>query len=178
MKITLIDCDEQQHAAAILAIFNEVILNSTALYEYAPRTPAVMQDWFASKRAASFPIIGAVDETGRLLGFASWGNFRPFPAYQHTVEHSIYVHTAHQGQGVGRLLLQALIARAQAAGHHMMVACIDASNQASQQLHLTCGFQEAGTLKEVGFKFGRWLDVTFYQLSLAKQMHKHQRIQC
>lgn len=167
MNITLIECDEQQHAAEILSIFNEVILNSTALYEYAPRTPAVMQDWFANKRAAGFPIIGAVDETGRLLGFASWGSFRPFPAYQHTVEHSIYLHSAHRRKGVGRLLLQALIKRAQAAGHHMLVACIDASNQPSQHLHLSCGFQQAGTLKEVGYKFDRWLDVTFYQLKLS-----------
>ena len=169
LKITVLDCNAQQHAAEILAIFNEVILNSTALYEYEPRTPATIQAWFDSKRAAGFPVIGAVDEAGRLLGFASWGSFRNFPAYQHTVEHSIYLHSEYRGLGVGALLLQALIARAQAAGVHMMVACIDSDNQASQRLHLKFGFSAAGTLHEVGYKFGRWLDVRFYQLKLISQ---------
>lgn len=170
LNIRLIDCNEQQHAAEIMAIFNEVILNSTALYEYAPRTPEVILAWFASKRAAGFPIIGAIDDTGHLLGFASWGNFRNFPAYQHTVEHSIYLHAEHRGQGVGRLLLAALIQRAQDSGLHMLVAGIDASNQASQRLHLQFGFQAAGVLHEVGYKFGRWLDLAFYQLKLGNHV--------
>lgn len=86
--VRLIDCTEAEHACAILEILNEAIVNSTALYDYAPRPPQAMATWFAAKRAGGFPVVGAVDASGKLLGFASWGTFRAFPAYKYTVEHS------------------------------------------------------------------------------------------
>lgn len=161
-----IDCNEEQHAAAILKILNEAIVNSTALYDYVPRPPKAMASWFASKRANGFPVIGVVDETGTLMGFASWGTFRAFPAYKYTVEHSVYVHHEHRGKGLGKLMMSELIRRARLAQVHTLVGCIDASNAGSIHLHESLGFTHSGTFKEVGFKFGRWLDVAFYLLTL------------
>ena len=164
--IRLIDCNESEHAAAILDILNEAIVNSTALYDYIPRPPQAMETWFASKRAGGFPVVGAVDASGTLLGFASWGAFRAFPAYKYTVEHSVYVHHTQRGRGLGKLLMQELIRRAREAQVHVLVACIDASNQGSIAMHKRLGFAHSGTFSQVGFKFGRWLDAAFYQLNL------------
>ena len=164
--ISLIDCNEAQHGDAILAILNEAIVNSTALYDYVPRPPQAMVAWFATKRSQGFPVIGAVDASGRLLGFASWGTFRAFPANKYTVEHSVYVHHEQRGRGLGKRLLTALIERARQADVHVMVGCIDASNAGSIGLHQRLGFSHSGTFPQVGFKFGRWLDAAFYQLTL------------
>jgi L-amino acid N-acyltransferase YncA len=164
--VRLIDCSEAEHASAILEILNEAIRNSTALYDYAPRPPEAMGSWFATKRANGFPVVGAVDASGGLLGFATWGTFRAFPAYKYTVEHSVYVHDGQRVRGLGKLLLNELIRRARDAQLHVLVGCIDASNTASIRLHERLGFTHSGTFREVGFKFGRWLDVAFYQLNL------------
>ena len=161
-----IDCNEEQHAAAILAILNDAIVNSTALYDYVPRPPEAMVSWFATKRANGFPVVGVIDDSGTLMGFASWGTFRAFPAYKYTMEHSVYVHPEHRGKGLGKILMQELITRARLANVHTLVGCIDASNAGSIHLHQSLGFTHAGTFKEVGFKFGRWLDVAFYLLTL------------
>jgi phosphinothricin acetyltransferase len=164
--VRLIDCNEAEHAAAILEILNEAIVNSTALYDYVPRPPQAMSAWFAAKRAGGFPVVGAVDADGTLLGFASWGTFRAFPAYKYSVEHSVYVHTAHRGRGLGERLLRELIRRANEAQVHVLIGCVDAANGASIGLHTRLGFVHAGTIREAGFKFGRWLDAAFYQLNL------------
>ncbi|KVC77336.1 acetyltransferase [Burkholderia ubonensis] len=164
--VRFVDCSEAEHAAAILDILNEAIVNSTALYDYAPRPPQAMATWFATKRAGGFPVVGAIDASGRLLGFASWGTFRAFPAYKYTVEHSVYVHHEQRGRGLGERLLRELVRRARDAQVHVLVGCIDASNAGSIRLHTRLGFTHAGTLAQVGFKFGRWLDAAFYQLTL------------
>ena len=162
----LITCSHALHAAPILAILNEAIANSTALYDYRPRTLDSMRTWFQAKEAGGFPVIGLVDEDGALLGFASYGTFRAFPAYKYTVEHSVYVHHAHRGRGLGRQLLRALIEHARAQGLHVLVGGIDAANQGSIALHTRLGFTHCGTVRQAGFKFGRWLDLAFYQLVL------------
>ncbi|WP_336939936.1 N-acetyltransferase family protein [Acinetobacter pittii] len=162
----LIDCNEAEHAAAILEILNDAIINSTALYDYVPRSIDSMKTWFSVKREHGFPVIGIVDETNKLLGFASWGTFRAFPAYKYTVEHSIYIDHEHRGSGLSKILMQELIKRAQEADLHVLIGCIDATNQASIGLHEKMGFIHAGTFKQVGFKFGQWLDAAFYQLNL------------
>jgi L-amino acid N-acyltransferase len=164
--VKLIDCNFEQHATAILDIFNDAIANSTALYEYKPRTMETMRTWFATKQANRFPVIGAVDESGALIGFASYGTFRAFPANKYTVEHSVYVQKDHRGKGVSVALMKAIIERARAAELHTLIGGIDAANAVSIALHEKLGFTHAGTIKHAAFKFGRWLDLAFYQLIL------------
>ncbi len=167
----LVPCTEEAHAGAILGILNEAIANSTALYDYKPRTPESMVAWFATKRANGFPVIGAEDESGKLLGFASYGTFRAFPAYKYTVEHSVYVEAGYRGAGLGRRLMEAIIAEAVAHDVHVMVGAIDAANAGSIGLHERLGFEHAGTVRQAGFKFGRWLDVAFYQRILSTPLN-------
>jgi L-amino acid N-acyltransferase len=164
--VKLIDCNFEQHATAILDIFNDAIANSTALYEYKPRTMETMRTWFATKQANRFPVIGAVDESGALIGFASYGTFRAFPANKYTVEHSVYVQKDHRGKGVSVALMKAIIERARTAELHTLIGGIDAANAVSIALHEKLGFTHAGTIKHAAFKFGRWLDLAFYQLIL------------
>lgn len=161
-----IDCEHDLHAPAILAILNDAILNTTALYDYKPRTAENMQTWFTQKLQGGFPVIGAVDSTGLLLGFASYGTFRNWPAYKYSVEHSVYVHPDRRGQGVGYALMRQLIARAELDQKHLLVGGIDAANQVSIHLHEKLGFSHAGTIRQAGYKFGKWLDLAFYQLIL------------
>ena len=165
--MNIVDCTEARHAGAILAILNEAIVNSTALYDYHPRPPEAMVAWFATKRQNGFPVIGIEDEQGGLLAFASYGTFRAFPAFKYSVEHSIYVRHDQRGAGLGRLLLERLITVAQERGVHTLIGGIDMDNPGSIALHTRFGFQLAGTIRQAGFKFGRWLDLGFYQLILA-----------
>lgn len=161
-----VQCTHAAHAQPILDIFNEAILNSTALYDYKPRTLESMATWFSNKDKGRFPVIGIEDEAGKLLAFGSYGTFRAWPAYKYTVEHSVYVHQDHRGQGLGAKVMRALIEEARNQGVHALIGAIDASNAGSIALHARLGFKHVGTLPEVGFKFGRWLDLAFYQLTL------------
>ena len=162
----LIDCDAQRHSAPILHIFNDAIANSTAMYDYKPRAPESMAPWFENKQRGRYPVLGVEDDAGELLGFASYGPFRAWPAYKYTLEHSVYVNANARGQGVGRMLLGALILAAEKQDYHVMVGGIDASNAISIRLHESLGFKACGVVKHAGFKFGRWLDLAFYQLIL------------
>jgi phosphinothricin acetyltransferase len=164
--MNLIRCDAS-YSDQILAIFNDAILNSTALYDYQPRTKESMATWFENKKKGNFPVIGALGAGGELLGFASYGTFRAWPAYKYSVEHSIYVASPHRGKGVGKLLLQELINVAGEQNYHVLIGGIDSANVVSISLHKRFGFQHAGTIRQVGFKFGRWLDLDLYQLILA-----------
>ena len=166
MHTHLVHCTHARHAPAILDIFNDAILNSTALYDYQPRPLASMAAWFAAKTKGNFPVIGIEDTAGTLLAFGSYGTFRAYPAYKYTVEHSVYVHKDHRSQGLGKVVMHALIDAARQQGVHAMVGAIDAANAGSIALHERLGFQAVGTLPQVGFKFGRWLDLAFYQLLL------------
>ena len=163
--MTWIDCG-REHSEAIRTIFNEAIVNSTALYDYHPRSPEVMDAWFRAKEAGNLPVIGVLDDDDTLMAFGSYGPFRPHAAYQYSIEHSIYVDARHRGRGLGRQMLQRLIHRAQEQGYHMMIGVIDAQNQASISLHEKLGFQSCGHIREAGYKFGRWLDLALYQLLL------------
>lgn len=162
--LNIIECNFEQHALQILNIFNHAILHSTALYEYDERTLDDINKWFKSKRLNGFPVIGVESEHGVLMGFASYGAFRNFPANLYTVEHSVYVDQMYQGKGLAILLIKGLIQKAKRQGIHTMIGGIDTSNVASITLHQKLGFVYAGTLFEVGFKFGRWLDLSFYQM--------------
>ncbi|MFM2057392.1 MAG: hypothetical protein RLY71_1777 [Pseudomonadota bacterium] len=168
---TLVHCSFERHADAILAIFNEAIVHSTALYDYQPRTPQSMVAWFEAKRRGGFPVLGLEDADGTLLAFASYGTFRAWPAYKYTVEHSVYVHKDQRGRGLGLAVMRELIAAARRNEVHAMVGGIDATNAGSIALHERLGFRHVGTLPQVGFKFGRWLDLAFYQLLLDTPAH-------
>jgi len=163
MNIT--DCTFAQ-APEILAIFNDAILNSTALYDYKPRTMDNMEDWFAAKKKGGFPVLGAFDDDGTLAGFASFGTFRAWPAYKYSIEHSVYVRQDRRRSGLGRLLIGRVVEAAKSRDYHMMIGVIDAANTASIQLHQKVGFSHCASIKQAGYKFGRWLDLEFYQLIL------------
>lgn len=167
MSHTFVRCDFEHHSSAILDILNDAIVTSTALYDYEPRTLDSMTSWFGAKAAGRFPVIGGVDASGTLMGFASYGTFRAWPAYKYSVEHSVYVHRDHRGKGLATALMRELIAVAESQDYHVMIGGIDVTNAASIALHEKLGFTHAGTIRESGFKFGRWLDLAFYQKILA-----------
>lgn len=151
--------------APVLDIYNDAVVNTTAVYDYQPRTAEAQAEWFAARKAQGWPVLVA-DEAGRVLGFASFGPFRPWPAYLYAVENAIYVAPDRRGHGVGSLLLPALIHEAKARHLHTMIAGIDAANRASLRLHEKCGFGEIGRFREVGWKFDRWLDLVMMQRML------------
>jgi L-amino acid N-acyltransferase YncA len=149
----------------VLAIYNEVIRNSTAVYTEQEYDEARGRAWFDAKCAGGNPFLVARDESG-VIGFASYGEFRVWPCYRHTVEHSVHVRADRRGRGVGRTLIEELMRCAQLAGKHVMIAGIDAQNTVSIELHKRLGFYSVGRLHEVGFKFDRWLDLEFLQCIL------------
>ena len=155
-----------EYASQILDIFNDAILNSTALYDYKPWTMDTMKVWFETKAQHNFPVIGIVDDEGVLMGFGSYGQFRMRPAYKYTIENSLYVHRDHRGKGLGKILLNEIISHATSQNFHSIIAVIDASNEISIDLHRKAGFTQVGVFREVGYKFGRWLDAAFLQLNL------------
>jgi L-amino acid N-acyltransferase YncA len=170
MSMRLIACDRSR-SGAVLAILNEAIENSTALYDYQARTPAMMDAWYDAKEKARYPVIGVIDAADELLGFGSYGPFRAWPAYKYSVEHSLYVERAHRGHGIGRLLLTELIAAATRQDYHTLIGGIDAQNAASIALHRRLGFEQCGHIRHAGFKFNRWLDLTLHQLLLKTPAH-------
>jgi L-amino acid N-acyltransferase len=162
---SVIDTASRHDLAQILAIYNEVIRNSTAVYSEEEFTPARGETWFDTKTGHGFPMIVARDASG-ITGFGTFGEFRAWPCYRHSVEHSVHVRLDRRGQGVGRALVVDLMARAATMGKHVMIAGIDADNAVSIGLHRSLGFTNVGHFHEVGFKFGRWLDLVFMQCIL------------
>jgi phosphinothricin acetyltransferase len=150
---------------AMLAIYNDAILNTTAVYDYQPRSSDLQRQWFETKQAQRLPVFVAHDGA-TIIGFGSFGPFRPWPAYQFTVENSLYVDSTHRRKGAGTALLASLVSAARTAGYHAMVAGIDATNEASLALHRKAGFEPVAHFREVGWKFERWLDLVFMERML------------
>lgn len=153
--------------SGILAIYNDVILSSTAVYALEPSTLAERTAWFDARVGAGFPVLAATqDDT--VVGFASFGEFRgAWPGYRYTVEHSVHVARTWRGKGIGAALIDALLARAALMGKHVMIGGIDADNAASLRLHERLGFERVAHFRQVGYKFDRWLDLVFVQKVLA-----------
>lgn len=164
---TLIRHAIKKDVSAILDIVNYEIIHSTVLYDYKERTYDFQLRWFEKKAKDGLPAIIAEKEN-KIVGFGSYGIFRPWDAYQFSVEHSIYISKDKRGTGIGTLIMTELIHLAASAGYHTMIAGIDASNNRSVEFHRKFGFIEIGTFKEVGYKFNSWLDLVFMQLFLDK----------
>ena len=151
--------------AAILEIYNDAILHTTAIYDYKPHSINDRIVWYDKKIAEGLPVL-VFEENSVVTGFATFGAFRAWPAYKYTIEHSVYVHPNYQGKKIGSALLCELTKIANEKGYATMVAGIDASNAGSIIMHKKLGFTECGTISSAGYKFGRWLDLVFYQYSL------------
>jgi len=149
---------------AILAIYNDAVMHTTAIWNETPADLADRLAWFEARRSGGFPVL--VADADGVQGYGSFGHFRPFEGYRFTVEHSVYVRDEAQGHGIGRMLLTALIEEARGMGKRVMVGAIDASNAASLALHETMGFEETGRMPGVGEKFGKRLDLVFMQKML------------
>ena len=152
---------------AIRDVYNHAVEHTTAIWNETIVDLDNRRDWFSARRAKGFPVLVA-EKDGAVAGYASYGDWRAFDGYRHTVEHSVYVDKDCRGAGIGRLLMLALIERARAAGMHVMIAGIEAENVPSIRLHESLGFRMAGRFTEVGRKFDRWLDLACMELVLPR----------
>jgi phosphinothricin acetyltransferase len=150
---------------AMLEIYNDLIATTTSIYRDEPATLEERRAFFRTRTDAGYPVIVAEDETG-VVGYATFGDFRSWPGYRFTVEHSVYARQDRRGAGVGGALMAELIARAKAMGKHVMIGGVDAANEASLRFHERLGFERVAHFRQVGFKFGRWLDLMFLQRML------------
>lgn len=148
-------------AATITEIYNHAVAHTTAIWNETIVDVQNRKDWITERQDAGFPILVSENAEGQVTGYATYGPWRLHEGYRHTVEHSVYVHPDHQRLGLGRHLMHALLAKAEEAKVHIMIAGIDASNESSIRLHEQLGFQASAPLPEVGTKFGRWLDLVF-----------------
>jgi phosphinothricin acetyltransferase len=153
---------ELRDAPALIDIVNEVIATSTAIYRDDPESLDERRAWLAARTAAGYPVLVA-DEAGEAIAFASFGDFRAWPGYRHTVEHSVHVRADRRGRGVGPSLVAALLPEAARLGKHVMLAGVDAANAGSIRMHEKRGFERVTQFREVGRKFDRWLDLVFLQ---------------
>lgn len=165
MTLRIVHADDE-HLPAIVAIYNDAVLNTTAIWNEAMVDIDNRRLWQAQRRASGYPVRVALDAAGQVLGYASFGDFRAFDGYRYSVEHSVYVRSDLRRSGVGRALMTQLISDANACGKHVMIAAIESANAPSIRLHESLGFIESGRMAEVGTKFGRWLDLTWMQLRL------------
>lgn len=147
----------------MLEIYNDIIIHTTAVWDYNPHTMEMRQIWFNTKKEQGFPVFVA-EENNKIVGFSTIGPFRTWAGYRFTVENSVYVANDCRGRGVGKLLLSPLIDAAKKLQLHSIIAGIDADNIVSIELHKKFGFTEAAHLKEVGYKFDRWLDLKLLEL--------------
>src|SRR5687767_5967157 len=156
---------EDDDLPAVLDIYNHAITTTTAVFSYRPHTLEMRREWIEGKRAAGHPVVVA-DRAGEVVGFATYGPFRAWPAYKYTIEHSVYAAPHVRRSGVGRALMTALLERARQNEYHAVIAGIVADNVASLRLHESLGFVEVAHFREVGYKFGSWLDLKFLELLL------------
>ena len=157
---------EDRDLEGITVIYNDAVEQTTAIWNETTIDVENRRAWLADRRKAGYPVLVAVSDEDTVLGYASFGDWRAWDGYRHTVEHSVYVRSDQRGAGIGKALMEDLIGRARDIGKHVMVAGIEAGNTGSIRLHEKLGFEQVGLLRQVGTKFGRWLDLAFLQLTL------------
>jgi L-amino acid N-acyltransferase len=155
----------------ILQIYNDAVLNSTAIWNDRIVDLDNRRAWLAERHEQGYPVLVAIDDAQQVAGYASFGPWRPHEGFRHTVENSVYVSPDHRGSGIGRSLMQALIEHARQLDKHVMIAAIESENRASIHMHQQLGFIHAAQMRQVGCKFGRWLDLTMMQLTLNRKSH-------
>jgi L-amino acid N-acyltransferase len=156
----------EQDATAIVEIYNDAILHTTAVYKYEVESVEERLAWLQQKAQDNFPVLVFEDE-GEVAGFATYGLFRLYPGYRYTIENSVYVHPNHVRKGIASKLMKALIEHAEHAGYKTIIACIDATNDASIVMHEKFGFTKSGVIENAGYKFDKWLHLALYQLQLT-----------
>jgi len=164
LTITIRDACEDD-LPGILAIYNDAILHTTAVYQYEPHTLDMRRAWLRGKKADGYPVLVAVDGE-HVVGFGNLSRWRAAAAYKYSVENSVYVSQSYRGRGIGKRLLVALIDAARAMDAHAVIAVVEAENAVSIRLHESAGFEQAAYFKQVGYKFDRWLDLVFLELVL------------
>jgi L-amino acid N-acyltransferase YncA len=150
---------------AILTIYNDVVTNTTAIYDERPSTLEERQAWFEGRRSKNFPVLVG-ELNGEVVGFSTFGEWRSRWGYRYTVEHSVHVRADCRGKGFGRKLIEVLFPRAVALGMHTMIGHIDSAATASLRLHEKLGFKMVGTFREVGRLREGWLNVVAVQREL------------
>jgi phosphinothricin acetyltransferase len=153
----------------ILEILNHEIKHGTAVYDYDEKSLAEIERWYQDKKDNNYPLLVTV-ANDQVIGYATYGPFRPREGYKYTIEHSVYLHKDHYGKGLGKALMQKLIPIAQENGFHRMIGVVDASNAGSCKFHLNLGFKEVGRLNQAGYKFEKWLDVVLLQFNLDETL--------
>lgn len=157
---------EDRDLEGITTIYNDAVEQTTAIWNETTIDVENRRAWLVDRRNAGYPVLVTVSDEDKVLGYASFGDWRAWDGYRYTVEHSVYVRSDQRGAGIGKALMEALIGRAGDIGKHVMVAGIEAGNTGSIRLHQKLGFEQAGLIRQVGTKFGRWLDLAFLQLTL------------
>ncbi len=157
---------EEKDLIDILEIYNDAIVNTTAVYNYKAQTLEERKAWFNNKISEGYPVF-VFEENNKVVGFATYGPFRQWQAYKYTIEHSVYVKKEDRGKGIGILLLKQIIKDANERGFATLVSCIDSANIGSIKMHEKLDFKYSGTIKKAGYKFETWLDLVFYQLDLV-----------
>ena len=163
MKPAIIRPAVRADCPGILAIYNDAVLKTTASYDYEPRTLGQREAWFDDHQRDGFPVLVAEDSAGRVVGWSALNRYHDRMGYRFTSENSIYVAEDFRGRGLGSALLEPLLESARERGLHAIIAAIDAENVASIRLHARFGFEQVGLFRQVGFKFGRWLDVLYME---------------
>jgi L-amino acid N-acyltransferase len=160
--MTFVRPASEEDLPAVLEIYNEAVLNTTASYDYEPRTLEHRRQWFAERKREGYGVFVAIDD-GHVVGWSALNPYHARMGFRFTAENSVYVAANRRGQGIGKLLLAPLIDAARDRGLHAIIAAIDAENQASIRLHARFGFEKVGHFKQTGFKFDRWLDVVYME---------------
>ena len=162
-RMRIVPADHERHAAHILALLNDAVVNTTWVYDCEPHPESYMREYFEEHAAGNYPNLAAESDDGAFLGFASCGAYRHYQGYLHSAEHSVYVVPSARRQGVGRALLARLEDDCRVRGIHPLVGVIDSEKLPSIELHLKCGYEFVGTVCEAGRKVGRWLIIVYYQ---------------